>query len=311
AGALLVVGVPIAVLLALAAAGSGAAAAQLGGTPLPTAVGGRLLLAAGLVVAAAAAGELLGRGLALLAPRLLAGPAAERLAAAEAHVSVLAGRDRLARELHDSVGHSLSLVSVQAGAARRLLTRDPVAAEAALRAAEDASRRALVDLDHVLGLLREEDGAAPADASTAAAAPVPDLRELADLVGAARAAGVRADVAVRGDVAALPAVVSREAYRILQEGLTNALRHAPAAACRLAVDARGEDLVLEVANTAPGTARGEDPGAGPSGGGRGLVGVRERVRDLRGSVRTGTGPDGTWRLLARLPVRARGGAGAW
>ncbi|NAZ87784.1 sensor histidine kinase, partial [Kineococcus indalonis] len=302
AGALLAVGVPVAVLLAASAAGSSGAAAQLTGLPAPPGAGARTALAAGLLAAAVVGGELLGRGLALLVPRLLAGPAAERLAAAEAHVSVLAGRDRLARELHDSVGHSLSLVSVQAGAARRLLGRDPAAAETALRAVEDASRRALVDLDHVLGLLREGDGAAPA-------APVPDLRDLAALVGAARAAGAAVEVAVDGDVAGLPAVVSREAYRVLQEGLTNALRHAPGASCRVRVGAGGDELVLEVANTAPGAAR--TAATGSPGGGRGLLGVRERARDLRGTVRAGAGADGTWRLCVSLPVRARsGGAGA-
>ena len=295
AGALLAVGVPVAVLLVVAAAGSSGAAAQLAELPVPDGTGARVLVAGGLVAAAAVGGELLGRALAAVVPRLLAGPAGERLAAAEAHVSVLAGRDRLARELHDSVGHSLSLVSVQAGAARRLLGRDPAAAETALRAVEDASRRALVDLDHVLGLLREEGG------STApAAAPVPDLRDLGSLVATAAAAGVRAEVAVHGDVAPLPAVVSREAYRILQEALTNALRHAPGAACRVVVDAAGDDLVLDVANAAPGPVA-----AGRPAGGRGLRGVRERVLDLRGSVDVGTGPEGTWRLRARLPVRAR------
>ncbi|GAB7193559.1 hypothetical protein NUM3379_42690 [Kineococcus sp. NUM-3379] len=299
-GALLVVGAPVAALLVAAAAGSSSAAAQLTGLPVPQDAGARLAVAAALVAVTAAGGELLGRVLVVVAPRLLRDPAGERLAAAEAHVSVLAGRDRLARELHDSVGHSLSLVSIQAGAARRLLTRDPTAAESALRAAEDASRRALVDLDHVLGLLREETGGTPA------AAPVPDLRDLDALVAAAGAAGTRVEPAVRGDVGALPAVVSREAYRIVQEALTNALRHAPGGACLVAVDAAGDDLVLDVRNTAPGgTAAAGRAGARP-GGGRGLAGVRERVLDLRGSLEAGPGPDGTWRLVARLPVRARG-----
>jgi signal transduction histidine kinase len=294
AGALLIIGIPGAAVLAVGADGIG------GEPPLgmgaPDAWPARLLLAVGAVLAVVAGGELLGRGLAALAPRLLAGPAAERLAAAEASVSVLAGRDRLARELHDSVGHALSLASVQAGAARRLLTRDPVAAEQAIRATEDAARRALVDLDHVLGLLRAEEGR-PGQVT-----PAPDLRDLDALVTTARNAGAQVTVQVTGSVDGLPALVSREAYRIVQEGLTNVLRHAPGASCRLTVDAAGADLALCSANTEPGVL------PGTSGGGRGLQGVQERVRDLRGQVQTGAGDDGRWQLAVRLPVHARGAA---
>ncbi len=295
-GALLVVGVPTAVLLVAAVAGNAGAGAELArgvaGVPLPDGDSARLVLAAVLVGAALVVGEGLGRVLAVLAPRLLAGPAAERLALAEAHVSVLAGRDRLARELHDSVGHSLSLVSIQAGAARRLVVHDPAGAQEALRATEDAARRALVDLDHVLGLLRDES------ADPVPPVPAPDLRDVDDLVSRARAAGAQVDLRHRGDVAVLPAVVSREAYRIVQEGLTNALRHARGASVTVVVDAVGDELLLLV----------EDAGAGATGtpgGGRGLVGVRERVRDLRGTVGAGPRADGGWSLEVRLPVRAR------
>ncbi|MCZ2839826.1 sensor histidine kinase [Modestobacter sp. VKM Ac-2985] len=291
AGALLVIGVPSAVLLVAVPGGAGAD--DLLGMAVPAGWPARAGLAAGLLLLVAAGGELLGRGLAAVAPRLLTGSTAERLAAAEASVSVLTGRDRLARELHDSVGHALSLASVQAGAARRLLSRDPVAAEEAIRATEDATRRALVDLDHVLGLLREEEQAA------ADVAPAPDLRDLAELVGTARAAGAVVSVEVRGTVESLPALVSREAYRIVQEGLTNVLRYAPDTACGLVVDAAGDDLELVLANTGRGAA------AAGSGGGRGLRGVRERVRDLRGEVRAGVAADGRWQLAVRLPVHAR------
>ncbi|MCZ2814232.1 histidine kinase [Modestobacter sp. VKM Ac-2979] len=291
AGALLVIGVPSAVVLVAVPGGAGAE--DLLGMAVPAGWPGRVVLTAGLLLLVVAGGELPGRGLAAVAPRLLAGSTAERLAAAEASVSVLTGRDRLARELHDSVGHALSLASVQAGAARRLLTRDPVAAEEAIRATEDATRRALVDLEHVLGLLREEEQAATD------VAPAPDLRDLTELVGTARAAGAVVSVEVRGAVESLPALVSREAYRIVQEGLTNVLRYAPGTACRLVVDAAGDDLELVLANTGPGAA------AAGAGGGRGLRGVRERVRDLRGEVRAGVGDDGRWQLAVRLPVHAR------
>jgi len=294
AGGLLVVGVPGAVVLAADPGGAGAE--DLLALPLPGSWALRLLLAAGVALLTVLGGELIGRGLAALAPRLLAGPAAERLAAAEASVSLLTGRDRLARELHDSVGHALSLASVQAGAARRLLVRDPAAAEQAIRATEEATRRALVDLDHVLGLLREEEGR-PGDVT-----PAPDLRDLDTLVATARGAGADVAVEVAGAVASLPALVSREAYRIVQEGLTNVLRHAPGAACAVLVDAAGSELELRLVNAVPGAV---PEGAG---GGRGLLGVRERVRDLRGSVRSGTDDDGRWSLAVRLPVHARGAA---
>ncbi len=292
AGVLLVIGLPTAVVLLTGLGDSDPTSVV--GLALPTTAASRLGLALALVLLTVVGGTLLGRGMAAAAPRLLAGSTAERLAAAEASVSVLAGRDRLARELHDSVGHSLSLTGIQAGAARRLLTRDPVAAETAIRAAEDAARRAMVDLDHVLGLLRE-DGPAPTDA-----APSPDLRDLGSLLDSSRAAGARVVAVVAGDLAALPAVVSREAFRIVQEGLTNVLRHAPDAACRLEVDATGTDLDLRLVNASAGATRGS------SGGGRGLGGVRERVRDLRGSVSSGPDDAGCWQLAVRLPVHARG-----
>ena len=294
AGTLLVVGVPATVVLALDPAGAGGDV--LLGLRVPEGWPARALLAVGALVLTVVGGEGLGRGLAALAPRLLAGPAAERLAAAEASVSLLTARDRLARELHDSVGHALSLASVQAGAARRLLDRDPAAAERAIRATEDATRRALVDLDHVLGLLRDEEGT-PGDVVAS-----PDLRDLERLAATARAAGAEVDVRLTGPVAGLPAVVSREAYRIVQEGLTNVLRHAPGAACRVVVDASGGDLELRLENVAPGAVTG-----GP-GGGRGLRGVGERVQALRGQVQAGAGDDGRWQLAVRLPVHARGAA---
>ncbi|TYP86581.1 sensor histidine kinase [Blastococcus xanthinilyticus] len=294
AGALLIIGVPTAAVVA-------AGPSELGGSLLPgltppEAPPARLALAAGIALLCLAGGELLGRAMAALAPRLLADPAAERLAAAEASVSLLAGRDRLARELHDSVGHALSLASVQAGAARRLLVRDPAAAEQAIRATEDAARRAMVDLDHVLGLLREDEGT-PDDV-----APAPDLRDLERLLADARGAGAQVSADVTGDLPGLPALVSREAYRIVQEGLTNVIRHAPRAACRLEVRAGDDELRLRLVNTVPGALPAEDRG------GRGLVGVGERVRDLRGRLESGPGDDGCWRLQVQLPVHARGGA---
>ncbi|MET7329624.1 histidine kinase [Nonomuraea sp. NPDC005650] len=261
-------------------------------------LGGLALLGA-LVATAAGAGELLAR----LAPVLLGPTPAERLAAAEEHARTLAERNRLARELHDSVGHALSVVTLQAAAAGRVLDRDPDTARKALAAIEQSARTALEDLDHVLGVLREDDragggrtdvprggGGRPADQGGRGRAPQATLADLDELV-AASGAQVRQEV---GDLSAVPAVVSREAYRILQEALTNAIKHGHGPV-RLAAAVRGDDLRLEVTNP------GQGNGGGP--GGRGVTGMRERVRLLRGELDAGPTEAG-WSVTVRLPLRS-------
>ncbi|MFF0866623.1 sensor histidine kinase [Nonomuraea sp. NPDC003560] len=270
-----------------------------------------------LVAGAAGAGALL----AALAPPLLGPTPAERLAAAEDHARTLAERNRLARELHDSVGHALSVVTLQAAAAGRVLDRDPATARTALAAIEQSARAALEDLDHVLGVLREDahaDGRADGRADTrddagegrregrreghresgedGRRAPQATLADLAALV-AGSGAEVRQDV---GDLSGVPAVVSREAYRILQEALTNAIRHG-GGTVRLAAAVQGDDLRLEVSNA--GGRHGERHGGRRRrGGGRGVDGMRERVRLLRGDLRAGPDEDG-WTVSVRLPLR--------
>ncbi|NUR98160.1 MAG: two-component sensor histidine kinase [Kribbellaceae bacterium] len=234
--------------------------------------------------------------LAYLAPRVLGPTAAERIELLEKQTATLAERNRLARELHDSVGHALSLVTIQAAAARRVLASDPAFAETALAAMETSARAALADLDHVLGLLRADrrPGSRPAPQAT--------LGGLDRLVEATRAGGITVDVERTGDLDQLPAAVSREAYRIVQEGLTNAIRHAGRPAGELAVhlsiclDTSGLRLSL----TNPVTGKSEH-----AGGGRGVAGIRERVAVLQGSVDAGpinlpAGPG--WQLAVQLPV---------
>ncbi|MEV7556745.1 histidine kinase [Streptomyces sp. NPDC089795] len=255
-------------------------------------------LLAGLTLCAVGAGRLLaGR-----APVLLGPTAADRLAAAEERAADLAVRNRLARELHDAVGHALSAVTLQAAAARRMLERDPDFVREALAAIEDTTRRTVGELDAVLGLLRDGDPDRPGTA------PAPTLgADLDGLLARTRAAGTTVaahqDPGPAGDWAALPAIASREAYRIVQEGLTNALRHgAGPVDLRIRVQA-GSDTAhreLEIVMTNPPAEPAEDRETRTTGG-RGLRGSAERAALLGGSVEAGPHGD-RWRLRAVLPL---------
>ncbi|MDN5861222.1 MAG: histidine kinase [Pseudonocardia sp.] len=233
---------------------------------------------------------LAGAGLARLAPRFIGPSPAERLAGelaqARAAAHVLAERNRLARELHDSVGHALTVTALQAGAAARVLDSDPAFVARALDAIAEAGRSALTDLDHVLGLLRGPD-------TVGDRAPRPDLGDLDALVAGTRTTGVAVTTEIDGSTAAVPAGVSREAYRIVQECLTNALRHAGPVPVTVRIAIRPDALDVEIANPLG--------AATDRGGGRGLAGLRERVALLRGQITAG--PDGdTWRVRATLPL---------
>ncbi|WP_017558741.1 sensor histidine kinase [Nocardiopsis baichengensis] len=230
---------------------------------------------------------LLGAGAARLARPFLGASAADRLAAVRARADDLGERNRLAAELHDSIGHALSVVALQAGAASRVIDRDPAFARGALEAIAEQARTATAELDHVLGLLRERPGER---------APQRTLADVPHLVEAARAAGTEADYEARGPVGELPAVLARELYRICQEGVTNALRHGSGGPVRVRVDVSETAVRAEVSN--PCTGRGAR--RGEARGGRGLAGARERVRLLGGELRAGA-DDGVWRLAAEIP----------
>ncbi|MFF2349814.1 histidine kinase [Kitasatospora sp. NPDC058115] len=255
---------------------------------LPGPVLGVALLA--LIVGTSAG---LGALLARWAPVLLGPTPDERLATAERRAVVLAQRNRLARELHDSVGHALSAVGIQASAAARVLRTDPEFAAQALAAIEETARGAVAELDAVLGLLREEDGDAAGPAG-------PTLAGLEDLLRQLARTGLAVDAELAPGLDRLPAAFSREAYRIVQEGLTNVLRHAgPAGSepARLRVAPAGGRLEIELTNPL-GRSRPSRPG-----GGRGLRGIGERAAALRGGCEAGPVDDGTtWRLAVWLPV---------
>ncbi|MFC7964353.1 sensor histidine kinase [Streptomyces cinereoruber] len=247
------------------------------------AVPAAVLMLLALAGAAAATGALLARR----APRLLGPGPADRLAAAERRAAEAESRNRLARELHDSVGHALSAVTLQAGAARRVLNAEGPDLEfvrEALTAIEETTRRTVGELDRALGLLRRGEEVAEGVG--------PGLDALEALV---RGAGPRVALTVAGTLESLPEAVSREAYRIVQEGLTNAARHAGGAPVTVRLDVRTEEVEIVVENPLP-----ERPPVARPHGGRGLPGIAERARLLGGT--TGAGPaDGVWRLAARIP----------
>ncbi len=211
-----------------------------------------------------------------MAPVLLGPSPADREALLEARERRLAQRNRLARELHDSVGHALTTATLQAGAARAVFDQDPEFARRALGAIEDLGRTALDELDAVLGVLRDDE---------------PDRHTQPTLADLDRLLTDQVDAEVA--LADVPAPVSREAFRIVQESLTNAAKHG-AGRIRLRIQA-GDDLVIEVVNPVRAESR-------PVRGGRGIDGMRERVRLLGGELTAGEEED-LWRVTARLPVR--------
>lgn len=248
------------------------------------------LVGLGLLIALVYLVAGLGALLARWAPALLGPTPDEELAALRRRATALAERNRLARELHDSVGHALTIATLQAGAARRVAGSDPPFVESALAAIEQTSRTALEDLDHVLGLLRDEP---------AARGPQRSLTDVQTLVADARASGVPVSTDVVGDLAGVPAAVSREAYRIVQEGLTNALRHAGPVPVTLRLAVLPDRLEVQLSNPLGSVGT----GSGRIGGGRGLTGIRERVEVLRGEMST-MAQDGQFRVTVRLPLRA-------
>ncbi|HEY7622944.1 MAG TPA: sensor histidine kinase [Solirubrobacteraceae bacterium] len=233
-------------------------------------------------------------GVTLQRRELLAGLLSERASRAErerelrAREAVADERARIARELHDVVAHDVSVMVVQAQGADRALEGEQPEVRAALAAIETTGREAIDEMRRLLGILRRSD-------EELTLAPQPSLAELDALVAGVREAGLPVELEVVGDPIALPPGVDLSAYRIVQEALTNALKHAGPARARVVVRYSDEAVELEVSDDGPG-------GVVAPGTGHGLVGMRERVALYGGDLEAGNRGEGGWALRARLPL---------
>ncbi|MFI1096663.1 sensor histidine kinase [Streptomyces sp. NPDC020917] len=258
----------------------------------------------------------------------------ERERESAARAAVGAERARIAAELHDIVSHNVSLMVVQAGAAREVLDTLPAQAAAAMGAVETAGRATMTELRHLLGLLAPsqdgEDGptggagqgpagAAPAGAAGGDLSPQPSLSRLSPLIDRIAFAGLPVEVRVSGDPRPLPPGIDVTAYRIVQEALTNALKHGDGVRAEVTVRYADHSLRVEVLNSGPSVltprpaapagsegARPAGPGAGPGrsgpGAGRGLLGLRERVAVYGGDLDARRRLGGGFRVRARIPL---------
>ena len=253
--------------------------------------GGGFILIPGLVAAALFA------GIAVANRRAYVASIHDR-AQEEARRRVDEERLRIARELHDVVAHTMATINVQAGAAAHVLSTRPEAAADALQAIKAASKEGLRELRAILNVLRQADEADPTQ-------PAPGTAQLETLVDGARRAGLETTLTVTGKPSSLPAAVDLAAYRIIQESLTNTIRHAGPAAAAVSLFYLDHELRIDVADTGRGLRRPAGPvteGTVSEGAGHGLAGMRERAAAVGGSVETGPSPGGGYRVAARLPL---------
>ncbi|MEV6766423.1 histidine kinase [Streptomyces sp. NPDC051105] len=217
--------------------------------------------------------------------------AVERRRAEETRRAVERERARIARELHDVVTHNVSVMVIQAGAARKIMDSSPEQAREALLAVEAGGRTAMGELRQVMGLLTMDD---PGEADLA---PQPGLDRLDPLLDRTRGTGTPVELTVSGTVRPLPAGVELTAYRVVQEALTNTLKHAAGSKASVRVEYGDDELRVEVTDS------GGDPGPGAAtGNGRGLVGLRERLAVHDGTLSNGPRPLGGYRVRALIPL---------
>jgi signal transduction histidine kinase len=206
-----------------------------------------------------------------------------------ARAAVEEERARIARELHDVVAHAMSVIVVQAGAERHVLPPEQDSTRAVLETIERTGRQALGEVRRLVGMMRSDE-------DEFALAPQPSLAYLPDLCEQVRAAGLPVDLEISGTAVPVPPGVDVSAYRIVQEALTNALKHAGPAQARVVVTYQPEGLEIEI------TDNGRGAEAQPIGHGHGLLGMRERVSIYGGQLQTGVGSSGGYAVRVRLPL---------
>jgi signal transduction histidine kinase len=221
----------------------------------------------------------------------------EREREAAAQNAVDSERARIAHDLHDIVSHNVSVMVIQAGAARQVLATDPGEAEAALLAVESAGRDTMAELRHLLGVLAPMASGEEDDPLS----PQPTLNRLGELIDRIAFAGLPVEVRISGDPCPLPTGVDVTAYRIIQEALTNALRHGDAVEAEVTVRYSAHALRVEVLNTGPSVLTGGRPPA-PEGDGRGLLGLKQRVAVYGGQLDARRRLGGGFRVRAKLPL---------
>jgi len=221
---------------------------------------------------------------------------------------MLEARQSVARELHDVIAHSVSVMVVQAGAARRVAATDPERAREAMASIEENGRQALTEMRRLVGMLRKGEGAG--FESESALAPQPSLQQVETLVEQAREGGLRVLLRIEGEARPLPAAVDLSAYRIVQEALTNVRKHAGMATAQVRLRYGLDNLEVRVDDDGRGPAAvrrtpredGDDDKDGERDAGHGLLGMRERVALFGGDLRVGPRPGGGFRVEARLPL---------
>jgi signal transduction histidine kinase len=279
-------------LAGLAAAELGAAAVQLtpGRSQALTVVSNGLAIGAAWLV-----GHFVGARRAYTA-RLERTAELERARAELARRAVTEERLRLARELHDVVAHAISVIAVQSGVGAHVAQTQPEEAAKALAAIEATSRAALTELRRLLGVLRQEGD------PQGSLAPVPGLADLDALLAEVAKAGLAVKLRVEGTPSPLPAGVDLSAYRIVQEALTNVVKHAGPARAQVVVGYRDQEVTVEVTDDGRGVTAPTDDGQARVG--HGLIGMRERVAAFGGDLKVGPRPGGGFRVAARLPLAA-------
>jgi signal transduction histidine kinase len=251
---------------------------------------GWVLFRIGTAVMAAALGESVRTRRVLAAEALERAERAEQAREAEARRRVDAERLRIAREVHDTVAHAIAVINVQAGVTAHVLDKRPEQARETLEVIEQTSARALGELRATLGMLRDADDRR---------APAAGLGQVEELAALAREAGLDVKVEVASPPRELPSATDQAAYRILQESITNVIRHAGPARVTVSVTYGPSDLEVLVADDGRGP---RDAAHGTEGGGQGIVGMRERAELLGGELTAGPRPEGGFQVRARLPL---------